>query len=32
VYDRAVAEFRANEPPRPFRREIYEAAVLAGGF
>lgn len=31
VYDRAVAEFRAHEPRRPFRREIYEAAVLAGG-
>jgi D-inositol-3-phosphate glycosyltransferase len=32
VYDRAVAEFRAHEPARRFRREIYEAAVLAGGF
>jgi D-inositol-3-phosphate glycosyltransferase len=32
VYDEAAAEFRANAPERPFRTEVYEATVLAGGF
>ncbi len=31
VYDHIVAEYHTQEPPHPFRTEIYEATVLAGG-
>jgi D-inositol-3-phosphate glycosyltransferase len=31
MYDRARAEYRAHEPERRFRTEVYEEAVLAGG-
>ena len=31
VYDRSIAEHRAQEPGYPFTTEVYEAAVLAGG-
>ena len=31
VYDSVCAEFRSHTPERPFRTEVYEATVLAGG-
>ena len=31
VYDRCIAEFRTQDAEHPFRTEIYEATVLAGG-
>jgi D-inositol-3-phosphate glycosyltransferase len=31
LYDRAAAQYRAGHRPEPFGKEVYEAAVLAGG-